>query len=134
MQYDHHFTLDEANKLLPWLEAKLTEIEPYLAEMRSKNEETARLLAKSRSNGGSSHVQDDLDKTQQLIEELQKSLQDILEQILAKGIVVRSLERGLVDFPSLHAEREVYLCWIRGEPDIAYWHEINTGFANRRPL
>ena len=47
---------------------------------------------------------------------------------------IRDLERGLVDFPALIDGREVYLCWQLGETDIAFWHELETGFGSRRPL
>jgi hypothetical protein len=39
-----------------------------------------------------------------------------------------------VDFPSYREGREVYLCWVRGELAIGFWHETDTGFGNRQPL
>src|SRR5438034_440506 len=55
-------------------------------------------------------------------------------QFARREIVLRDLERGLVDFPAIRDEREVYLCWIEGEPDIAFWHELDAGYAGRREL
>ena len=49
-------------------------------------------------------------------------------------IVVRDLERGLVDFPALIDGREVYLCWLLDEPAVTHWHAIESGFAGRKPL
>lgn len=49
-------------------------------------------------------------------------------------VVVRDLERGLVDFPSLIDGREVYLCWLLDEPSVGHWHGVESGFAGRRPL
>jgi hypothetical protein len=49
-------------------------------------------------------------------------------------VVVRDLERGLVDFPSLLGGEEVYLCWIVGEPTVGHWHALEGGFSGRRPL
>ena len=51
-----------------------------------------------------------------------------------RDIVLRDLDRGLVDFPALRGEQEVYLCWVDGEPDIGYWHELDAGYAGRQPL
>ena len=48
--------------------------------------------------------------------------------------MVRDLERGLVDFPSLIDGREVYLCWLLDEPAVGHWHGVEAGFAGRRPL
>jgi len=48
--------------------------------------------------------------------------------------VLRDLERGLVDFPSLREGQEVYLCWEEGEQSIGFWHSVEDGHAGRRPL
>ena len=49
-------------------------------------------------------------------------------------VVLRDLDRGLLDFPSLRDGREVYLCWQEGEDGIGFWHEPDAGFGGRRPL
>jgi hypothetical protein len=51
-----------------------------------------------------------------------------------REIVLRDLDRGLIDFPTIRDGLEVYLCWIDGEPDIGFWHELDAGFAGRRQL
>jgi hypothetical protein len=56
---------------------------------------------------------------------------DRLEEL---DVVVRDLDRGLVDFPSLLGGEEVYLCWVLGEPSVGHWHAVEGGFAGRRPL
>ena len=52
----------------------------------------------------------------------------------ARGIVVRDVVRGLIDFPSVREGREVYLCWLAGEEHVAHWHDPEAGFAGRRRL
>jgi hypothetical protein len=56
------------------------------------------------------------------------------EQLERLDLVVRDLERGLVDFPALIDGREVYLCWLLDEPAVGHWHGVESGFAGRRPL
>ena len=56
------------------------------------------------------------------------------EQLERLDIVVRDLERGLVDFPALIDGSEVYLCWLLDEPQITHFHAVESGFAGRRPL
>ena len=56
---------------------------------------------------------------------------DHLERL---DVVVRDLERGLIDFPSLLAGEEVYLCWMLDEPAVGHWHAVEAGFGGRRPL
>ena len=55
-------------------------------------------------------------------------------QLQAMEVVLRDLDRGLVDFPAIRDEREVYLCWVEGEEEIGYWHDLEAGFAGREPL
>ena len=60
---------------------------------------------------------------------------EALAEIEQRGIVLRDLERGLVDFPSRHpGGRHVLLCWQVDEPDLEWWHLPEEGFAGRRPL
>jgi hypothetical protein len=56
------------------------------------------------------------------------------EQLERLDIVVRDLERGLIDFPAVIDGREVYLCWLLDEPSVTHWHAVEAGFAGRRPL
>jgi hypothetical protein len=56
------------------------------------------------------------------------------DRLDALDVVVRDLERGLIDFPSLLGGDEVYLCWLVGEPSVGHWHAVEAGFGGRRPL
>jgi hypothetical protein len=49
-------------------------------------------------------------------------------------VVLRDVERGLIDFPALRDGQEVYLCWLIDEDEISCWRELDAGFAGRRPL
>lgn len=58
----------------------------------------------------------------------------VLEKIEATGAMVKSVEQGLVDFPSKKFDEDVWLCWKYGEASIKFWHELESGFDGRRPL
>ena len=58
----------------------------------------------------------------------------LLGAIEESGIVLRDIDRGLVDFPAVIDGREVYLCWELGEDDVAYWHDLDSGYRGREPL
>jgi hypothetical protein len=130
---DHYFTLEEANALLPWQEEQFARMMPVRDELAARQEQLLTLLRERRSNGGSSKEQDIAD-AQREVNRLTQQLQEGLQEVANRGILVRDLGRGLVDFPSYRQGREVHLCWLRGEPQIAYWHETDTGFAGRQPL
>jgi hypothetical protein len=57
-----------------------------------------------------------------------------MERIEEMGVVVKDLDVGLVDFPTLFRGEEVYLCWRMDEDDIDHWHGVNEGFAGRKPI
>ncbi len=121
------FTLDEANALVPWLEETFQKLELVRQEYITLQERLSE-LAKSSGSG---------DETSQLAaraELLARQIEEGVEEILDRGIIVRDVSTGLVDFPSQREGREVYLCWIGGEERIDYWHETNQGFAHREPL
>jgi hypothetical protein len=50
------------------------------------------------------------------------------------GVVVKSIEQGLLDFPSKRFNEEVWLCWKYGETEIKFWHEKDSGFMSRKPI
>lgn len=58
----------------------------------------------------------------------------VLQQFENLGIQVKSIEPGLLDFPALLGNREVLLCWQEGEPEIGHYHDLEGGFAGRRPI
>jgi hypothetical protein len=63
-----------------------------------------------------------------------KTLRVEMEGLAADGIVLRDAESGLVDFPAKREGRVIQLCWRLGEERVAYWHEVDAGFGNRKPL
>jgi hypothetical protein len=62
------------------------------------------------------------------------ALQEALAHIESSGCLVKDLDTGLVDFPFLLDQREVYLCWKLGEPAIGFWHGTDEGFDGRKPI
>jgi hypothetical protein len=65
---------------------------------------------------------------------LLETLRDQIVAIQDTGCLIKDIEIGLVDWVSVHQGREVYLCWRYGESQVAWWHEIEAGFAGRRPI
>jgi len=125
-QYEKHFTLEEAREELPELRRQFARIQILLAELQAAHLEQQRIQELIESNGhGSRHP----DFGPQVAE-----LQEIVSSINAKGIEIKHLQNGLIDFPHLREGEEVYLCWLYGEDDIRYWHTLEGGFAGRMAL
>jgi hypothetical protein len=62
------------------------------------------------------------------------SVQALLDHLETYGVVVRDLESGLVDFPTVRDGEPAWLCWRLADADLAFWHTTREGFASRRPL
>jgi len=109
VQHVRHWTAAEADAALPWVRELLGRIRTLAAQ------------AKSSSNGRTAQSEADL--------------QAAIEELTRDGIVLRDLDRGLIDFPARSASgREYLLCWLDGEAGITWWHWPDAGFAGRTPL
>ena len=125
MLHHRHWTPDQANALLPFvgdIVRRLREARRRLVEQGSDTELTERADTTGGAWPGAERARASVEVALGF---------DRLERL---DLVVRDLERGLVDFPSLIDGREVYLCWLLDEPAVGHWHGVEAGFAGRRPL
>lgn len=127
------FTLEEANALVPLLEETFQRLAPGRQEHSALRERLDELMRR-RSANGSSSSNADLARARESVDRLARQVEEGVQELLDRGIIVRDVEQGLVDFPSQREGREVFLCWIRGESQIEFWHETDRGFAHRQPL
>jgi len=130
---EHYFTLEEANALVPWLEETFAQL-AYLQEELADRQNDLSALIRLRSGNGSGGKEREIAEAQRRVESMTRQLQREVSQVTDRAIIVRDVGRGLVDFPSYREGQEIYLCWIRGEVQIEYWHGTNEGFASRRRL
>lgn len=65
---------------------------------------------------------------------LRADLLSVIQEFAARGIQIKDLERGLIDFPAIKNGREIFLCWEKDEEDIQFWHDLDSGFPGREPL
>ena len=119
--------------MLPWLEETFQQMDSAREEAGQKREKLSQSVRQAHRNGGKG-VEIEIGGAQEHIMELDKIIDQCLREVAIKGIIVRDPTRELVDFPAFRKHGEVFLCWMRGEPKIAYWHETNVGYAGRQPL
>ena len=130
---DPHYTLEEANAQLPWLEETFARLDPLREELASRQNELLELIRLRGGNGAATREQE-VAEAQSTVEALTRQLQQALQEVTEKGIIVRDPGRGLVDFLSQLEGREIYLCWLRGEEQIGFWHGTDEGFGSRKAL
>ncbi|HET7028290.1 MAG TPA: DUF2203 domain-containing protein [Candidatus Limnocylindrales bacterium] len=137
------YSIDDAN-------ARLVELRPLLERLRAQRADLVQLrdLAVERisaievrgegtsGRGGGTTREDDaeLRRIRMRMQGIVDQMQAAVTQIDDWGITLRDIESGLIDFPALVSGRQVWLCWRLGEEDVAWWHELSTGFGSRAPL
>ena len=123
MLHERHWTPEQANDLLPIVGATIRRLREAQRGLSGFDSE---LAERAEATGGAWPGR----------KRARASVEVALcfETLERLDLVVRDLERGLVDFPAVIDGREVYLCWRLDEPSVGHWHGVEAGFAGRRPL
>lgn len=120
------FTFSEAVGLLPQLRSVLEQVTDEWNRIKSLNPQIQKARDKAQFDGFSPYGVEYIEAVSHLMY--------LLQQIREMGVLLKDVDRGLCDFPYMRNGRVVYLCWHLGEETIAYWHDIEAGFAGREPL
>ncbi|ARM74970.1 DUF2203 domain-containing protein [Acidianus manzaensis] len=107
-----YFDVDSANSLLPWIKEKLK-------EMKELKYNTEKALMEGNKDALSAYV---------------SRIDQIIKEITEKGIILRDLDLGILDFPAIINDRPAYLCWREGEDKILYWHYLEEGYKGRKRI
>lgn len=128
-----YYTVEEANKTLPLVRAIVSDI---VREYESVIELKQRLSAvmSDRKRPTTDPYSEELAQSQAELEGKEQKLRAYIDELNVLGVEFRGGPDGLCDFLSLMDGQEVYLCWRLGESEISHWHELNAGFAGRKPL
>lgn len=102
------YTPEQANKVLP----EVSRIVSRIVELKSQIDSSK-----------------DYNRSRQ-VDELSLEISKLED----KGIELKDMDTGLIDFPAKRFEEKVYLCWQLGEAEVLYWHDVTSGFRGRRPL
>lgn len=121
-----YFSVQEARDLLPEIAPLVGELLEARARVVTMGQGMSDVLGDLRSDVGGP-------RAAKLVAEFEY-IEDLIQQIQSYGCVIKSVEAGLVDFLHNLGGRDVYLCWRYGEPTIAYYHDIESGFNGRQPL
>ena len=131
---EKYFDRREAEELLPEIVHVLEEARKQKQALDSITTEISNAALRIMMLGGSLPPFAELNRKKTQREKVAEQLTRAVDEIQQNGCVVKDLDTGLVDFPSLRGGEKVYLCWKLGEARIGYWHGIEEGFAGRKPL
>ncbi|MBI3974862.1 MAG: DUF2203 domain-containing protein [Armatimonadetes bacterium] len=126
-----YFTLEDATRALP-------DVEQAIRRLRRIRDEAVTLR---RALEGQWAVLEDegegltaIGDGQERLDGLAKEFDGLAKDLERRGVILRDLDLGLVDFPARVGLAEVYLCWKVGEASIGFWHGLREGYAGRKPL
>lgn len=128
------FTLQQAEQILPDVEAAIREAITAKAEYDRLEAERQNVAQRVAILGGVRVDRAQLAEQKNLRETAARALQQAVEKIHEFGCLVKDLDIGLIDFPTLFQGEEVYLCWKLGEHGIHFWHGVTEGFRGRKPI
>ena len=128
------FTLQQAEKVLPDVGSAIRGAISLKAEYQQIEAEWNNFSERLAVMGGVRVDRVQLLERKNHREEVAAALQQAIEGIHEFGCVVKDLDIGLIDFPTLFQGEEVYLCWKLGEAGIQFWHGVHEGFRGRKPI
>ncbi|PIQ77612.1 hypothetical protein COV82_03645 [Candidatus Peregrinibacteria bacterium CG11_big_fil_rev_8_21_14_0_20_46_8] len=120
------FTLQQANRALQL-------IKPILSDALETMNLATKLHEEIKRDRGNRNVPEEevlkkIERTQEYLSKIEHNI-DELESI---GVLVKDLNLGIIDFPSMRSGREISYCWKYGEESVQYMHARDEGFTNRR--
>ena len=129
-----YFTLQEAERLLPQVEAAIQAAISHKADHQEAEEEWQHFASRVTMMGGMRVDHSQLIDQKRRRESSALGLKENIDKIQEYGCVVKDLDVGLIDFPTLYRGEEVYLCWKLGESGIQFWHGVDEGFRGRKAI
>jgi hypothetical protein len=127
-----YFTPAKAQAMLPLVRSIVKDISDLAHSLRNRHERLDRLQQGGVGKGLITESQ--LEEEQAAWDRESDRLKECVSELTGLGVEIKDPYSGLVDFPCLRNDHEVYLCWKLGEDRLGWWHEIDAGFAGRQPL
>jgi hypothetical protein len=128
------FTLQRAENVLPDVASAIREAISLKTEYERMECEWQNLTQRLNVMGGVRLDRGQVTDLKNRREETALALKQAIERIQEFGCLVKDLDIGLIDFPTLFRGEEVYLCWKLGETGIQFWHGVDEGFRGRKPI
>lgn len=127
---DRNFTVEEANRTLPLVSKIVGDLVRAHGSWEDKVREFE--LATVGSSPDRPDVMADL--LQAEAQRLAIEIEGYISELADLGVICKGMDTGLVDFPGERDGRQVYYCWMLGEPSVQFWHEVDAGFVGRQKI
>ena len=127
------FTVAQANEALRELRPAAEEMVRRRRALLEAESRRAAIAARVAGNGGRLNAREVV-ALEATARHEGEALARCIARIEAVGVLIKDLDVGLLDFPARQGDQDVLLCWRVGEPEVAWWHGVDEGFAARKPL
>jgi hypothetical protein len=127
MRHDRHYTIEQANAVKQWVAERVGRIREAQARLLALGGRAGEAIAALDPDAGGSYPGRDVARS--LVE-----LSRALAELEAVDVVLRDVDKGLIDFPAIRDGEEIYLCWLLDEERVCFWHHPDAGFGGRQPL
>jgi hypothetical protein len=128
------FTLAQAERALPGVEKALRELLFFRDEHQKADSEFRDFTQNIAMMGGTQVDHGRINAIKTRKDRCLAGLKRKFEEIQETGCLIKDPDAGLIDFPTLYKEQEVYLCWRFGETAIEFWHGVEEGFRGRKKI
>lgn len=129
-----YFSLEEANQLLPFLRQTLGELKDVKQQIKALVKKIQEDDIDFEGLFKKSELSDKEQGYRKKLEALGDRVNGYLYKIQEKGPIVKDIDQGLIDFFARIEDRDVFLCWKMGEPEVQFYHGLFDGFSGRRSL
>jgi hypothetical protein len=124
-RFQKHYRREEAEALLPQIRQWLQRLNELRREVERSEQRITSMMHPGHDVGG--------DLVNRWIRTLAE-MQELLGEFQRREILIKDLERGLLDFPAIIGGKEVFLCWEQDEANVEFWHDLDTGYSGRTRL
>ena len=128
------FTLSQAEKLLPQVESAIRAAILHKSEFENAESEWQSFSRRLMETGGMQVDRSRVIAQKNRRESAANDVKNSIERVEEFGCIVKDLDIGLIDFPTLLNGQEVYLCWKLGESGIQFWHGVHEGYRGRKAI
>ena len=129
METDPTYTVDEARTLLPEVRGTLLQL-----AIERRRADDSHVALHRRLRAGEDGGMPGQEELEEITAEHRARVRELLDHLESIGVIVRDLDAGLVDIPTIHDGRRAWLCWRLADPELAWCHTTSEGFTSRRPL
>ncbi|MBB6671562.1 DUF2203 domain-containing protein [Cohnella nanjingensis] len=129
------FTPGEADAMLPELNEDLNRLQTLMRQFEERCRDLqSRKAAYAPPAGQSAGGDDPFFVEEGQLDFMRVEADLLIANFARKGVLLKMIEPGLIDFPAIVDGQDALICWRQGETRVTHYHGWHDGYQNRKPL